>query len=167
MRTSDLCRVKALSEIIHVNYPERLVIFAEKLRLFPEGCFVLTAADVVDGYCFSHPWTGGVPPKLDSLLYSLPKPPTTYFIHDIALIESRRRKGFAGMLLGQLDSVARELAFNLLTLVSVNGTESYWLSQGFQEWDVDGSHDYLEAEYGAGAVLMCRPVLSGPKIVIK
>jgi len=152
MRISDLCRVKALSEIIHVNYPERLVIFAEKLRLFPEGCFVLTAADVVDGYCFSH---------------SLPKHPTTYFIHDIALIESRRRKGFAGMLLGQLDSVARELAFNLLTLVSVNGTESYWLSQGFQEWDVDGSHDYLEAEYGAGAVLMCRPVLSGPKIVIK
>ena len=45
MRVPDLPQVTDLSMRIHVNYPERAEVLAEKLRLYPAGCFVLSIAD--------------------------------------------------------------------------------------------------------------------------
>src|SRR5262245_2143692 len=93
MAESDLPAVHALSMHVHPAYPERAEVLAEKFRLYPRGCFVLTARSGIDGYCFSHPWTKGEVPALDGFLGQLPVKPTTYYVHDLTIGEAMRGTG--------------------------------------------------------------------------
>jgi hypothetical protein len=44
MAAADLPAVNALAERIHPSFPEDAAIFAERLRLYPDGCRVYSAA---------------------------------------------------------------------------------------------------------------------------
>src|SRR5919202_5646322 len=85
----DVAGISAVAAAVHPSHPERDAVFAERLRLFPDGCRVL-ADGGRGGDLLSHPWLLGRPPALDTLIHALPARPDTYYIHDLALRPERR-----------------------------------------------------------------------------
>jgi hypothetical protein len=57
MQTSDLDAVLALQGTIYPShYHEPRTVFASKLALAAEFCFVVTRENTLMGYLFAHPW---------------------------------------------------------------------------------------------------------------
>ena len=169
MRESDLAAVLALADLIHPDLPEDPAIFAERLALCPEGCFVLDAGGLdagpldpdpldagghIAGYTLAHPIRHLDPPPLNTLLGAIPPDADAFFIHDVAIAPQMRGQGLAGPVVAALLAVAR--GFPRACLVSVYGTVPFWERFGF----VDAS-DALPrgklAGYGADARFMLRP----------
>lgn len=90
MTATDLPAVKALADLVHVAYPEDETVFADRLTHHPAGCFVLQGADAPVGYVISHPWQFARPPRLNTRLDRPALPPSTYYIHDLALLPAAR-----------------------------------------------------------------------------
>ena len=153
MTAADLPAVQAIADLVHVAHPERSEVFAERLRLASEDCFVWIDADAgVLGYAVSHPWRG-TPPALDTLLGALPAGATTLHVHDIALLPSARGRGASRDILALLLAQARGRGLAGLSLVAVNETAPLWRSFGFRETVEDASAAAL-ASYGTDAVAM-------------
>lgn len=163
MRVDDLPAVAALADRIHVNYPESPEVLAEKLALFPKGCFVLADGQAdVRGYCISHPWMGLIPPALDRLMHRLPEPPTLYFIHDIALDERERGKALAQSILTQLIAICQSRSLRQLILIAVSGSVGFWQRQGFLATQDGSLQASVREKYGLEAVHMTRPIPTSP-----
>ena len=143
-----------LANRIHPKHPERLEVLEEKFRLFPAGCFTLADATAIHGYCFSHPWNKAAPPALDTLLGALPKQPDSYFIHDLTLDDTMRRRNLAARLMPELVRAARGEKLSHLTLVAVNGSAPFWSRMGFRRNADEAVQESARAKYGAGAVHM-------------
>ena len=126
MRAADLPAVERLAETIHLDHPERPEVFAERLALCPEGCWVLGN---IAGYVISHPWRLGAPPPLDTLLGVLPAAPHTWYIHDLALAPAARGTGAAGAIIAR---IAAACALPTMSLVSVGASSGFWHRQGFR-----------------------------------
>jgi GNAT superfamily N-acetyltransferase len=155
MTAGDLDAVDAIALRLHPSYPEDREVFAERLRLHPDGCGVLAGqGDEIAGYVISHPWHLGKPPALNVVLGRLPSPATTYYIHDLALLPEARGTGAAGRIVARLRLHARELGLPALTLVAVNGSAPFWQTQGFAV--APGNGDL--SSYGGDARLMICPV---------
>jgi GNAT superfamily N-acetyltransferase len=154
MIAGDLTTVADLANCIHPRYPERLEVLAEKFRLFPAGCFTLASQRAVHGYCFSHPWLVSSPPSLDAFLGELPKRPDSYFIHDLTLDTSARRRSLAAKLVPDLVSAARAAGLPHMTLVAVNGSAPFWSRMGFRRTADEAAQETARAKYDAGAVHM-------------
>jgi ribosomal protein S18 acetylase RimI-like enzyme len=131
MTPDDLSAALAVADIVHPNYPEDPAVFAERLALYPPGCLILIDGEDRIGYIVSHPWTYGEPPALNSLLGALPLPPTTYYIHDIALLPQARGTGAAGQVIARLADQAQALALPNLSLIAVNDSVAFWQRHGF------------------------------------
>lgn len=156
MKAEDIDRVFAIAAVVHPSFPEDRAVFAERLALFPAGCRILAAADGrAAGYAFTHPWIFGVPPKLDTLLGALPAAPTTYYLHDIALLPEARGAGAASALLIDLLGLAASLSLSNLSLVAVNDSVPIWRRRGFVERP-DAVPESRLASYGADAAFMAR-----------
>ena len=69
---ADLDAVMAIQAVAHADFPEEEAVLAERLRLCPQGCFVLVRGDAIDGYMLSHPWTRRRPPPLNRPLEAIP-----------------------------------------------------------------------------------------------
>jgi ribosomal protein S18 acetylase RimI-like enzyme len=132
MTSSDLPSVSAIADEIHVNFYEDREVFAERQRLYPQGCHVLESEEGIQGYIVSHPWHFKQPPALNTLLKSLPEPAGTYYIHDIVLMPAVRGRGDASQIIKQLIEHARKAAFPNLSLISVNNTAAFWQNHGFR-----------------------------------
>ncbi len=157
MIAADLPEAYDLSVRIHPNFPERLEVLAEKFRLFPGGCFVLDKPGAgICGYCFSHPWHAGRPPALDTMLLALPHPPVTYFIHDMTIDDSLRRRNLASGLVPQLIVVARDIPVDRVMLVAVSGSQPFWTRMGFRQTADEALQDAARAKYGTGAAHMTQ-----------
>jgi GNAT superfamily N-acetyltransferase len=162
MRPDDIPAVYALSRRVHTDHPEREAVLAEKLTLFPAGCFVLEADGAghggrIVGYAFSHPWVKDSVPSLDTFLTALPDQPTMYFIHDVTLDESMRGQGHAAKIVPVLVDAARGCGLTHMMLVAVNGAEVFWQSFGFSELDA-ALRTSVQERYGARATLMERNI---------
>jgi hypothetical protein len=155
MTLSDLADVTALAARIHPNFPERPEVLSEKFRLFPAGCFALADTNSIHGYCFSHPWSGA-PPSLDIFLGALPDKPEGYFIHDLTLDSSTRRRNLAAQLVDRLASAARDARLLQMTLVAVNGSAPFWSRMGFRRTADAAMQQAAHAKYGAGSMHMER-----------
>jgi GNAT superfamily N-acetyltransferase len=131
MSPADLPAALAVADIVHPRYPEDPVIFAERLALYPAGCLVLMQDEDRIGYIVSHPWRYGEPPALNSRLGALPLPPTTYYIHDIALLPQARGTGAARVVIAQLVDRAGALGLPNLSLIAVNDSVAFWQRHGF------------------------------------
>lgn len=148
---ADLPALCAAAALLHPGLPERPEVFAEKLRLSPEGCrkFVLDGA--LAGYALSHPWGDGVPP-LDEFLGGLPAAPACLYIHDVALLPAARGRGAAASFTDYAAALARRLGLPRLALVSVYGTAPLWARCGFGPAPCAADL----SSYGPGAVYMAR-----------
>lgn len=134
MAPADLPAVMAIAAIVHPGYPEDEPVFAERLRLAPEGCHVLAADDgALRGYLVSHPWPVGAVPALNSMLGAIPPGTRNWYIHDLALLPEGRGGGAAGQIVAEIAQHAMRAGFASLALVAVNGSTGFWRRQGFRE----------------------------------
>lgn len=156
MRTADLPAVGALADRIHVEHPEDPEVFAERLKLFPEGCLALAKGSDVLGYTLAHPGRIGAPPPLNSLLGALPDAPDCLYLHDIALSPEVGRQGHGSAALERLIDVAERHGLATIALIAVRGSQPFWRRLGFRRVEDDALRAKL-ASYGADAVYMLRP----------
>ncbi|NWK95184.1 GNAT family N-acetyltransferase [Sphingobium lactosutens] len=147
MRTEDVAAVAAMSDAIHGSYTERAEVYAERLALYPAGCFLLAGEGEALGYLVSHPWRGTQQPALDRLLESLPAPADHYYLHDLALLPEARGSGAAQAAVGLVLDQARTAGFGRVALTAVNGADIFWRRQGFRPVAEAGA-------YGAGSLAM-------------
>jgi GNAT superfamily N-acetyltransferase len=140
MAAADLAEVAAIAALCHPDLPEPPEIFAERLALFPAGCFATEG-----GYAIAHPWAGVAPP-LAAPLGALPAAPDHLFLHDVALRPEARGQRLLPALLDRLDA----LGWPETRLVAVRGTRALWASHGFAETEP------AKPGYGPRAVAMRR-----------
>jgi hypothetical protein len=154
MTVADLLDMQTIADSVHLSYPERPAVFAERLRLHPQGCFVLMEAKSVVGYAVSHPWDGA-PPALDTFLQVLPLAPTTLYIHDIALLPSARGRNAVADIIDRIADQTRRQRLSSLALVAVGGTAPVWHCVGFRARH-DAAFAAKLASYGEDATYMVR-----------
>jgi GNAT superfamily N-acetyltransferase len=155
MTVADLPAVHALAALIHPAYPEDEAVFAERLRLYPQGCRVLECNGRLTAYAISHPWLDRAPPKLNALLGELPPRPSTYYLHDIALLPEMRGTGTAAEVVASLAEQARVERLPSLSLIAVNRSQGFWRRQGFEAVASDALTGKLRS-YGDDARFMIR-----------
>lgn len=155
MSLADLPQVSALAARIHPAFPEDDAVFAERLRLYPDGCRVFDRGSGVEAYVVGHPWRLFEPPALNSLLGELPPAPSTFYIHDLALAPNVRGTGAASEAVAQLADCARSERLPIMSLVAVNGSALFWRRQGFETRRVPELAEKLRT-YGDDAQFMVR-----------
>jgi len=155
MTAADLPAVNVLAALIHPAYPEDDAVFAERLRLYPKGCQVLVQNGKIAAYVVSHPWVDRAPPALNALLGELPARPSTYYLHDIALLSDVRGSGAAAEMVVSLVEQARLERLPSLSLIAVNGSAGFWQRQEFEAVPDGPSAEKLRS-YGADAQFMMR-----------
>ena len=155
MLPSDLPEVDAIAAAVHPAHPEEIAVSAERLRLYPRGCFVLDGGGTILGYAVSHPWSVGDPPSLNTLIGAIPSPPETYYVHDVALLPGVRGSGYSHEIVAQLVAEARNAGQTTISLVAIRSSVPIWRRHGFEP-----IHDPARAEklrsYGAGATMMVK-----------
>lgn len=157
MRREDLPAIAAISDSVHGGYSEDVAIYAERLDLYPSGCFTLSQRERIAGYLISHPWHRDNPPALNMSLGSIPATADTYYLHDIALLPNARGGGAGRIAADLIIDLARKAGFRDVTLMAVNGADHFWASVGFAYVD-DADPAAPPSGYGAGAYLMRRAV---------
>jgi GNAT superfamily N-acetyltransferase len=130
--SSDLPDIMTIAARIHPDLPERMEVYAEKLRLFPDGCRVLTANEEIVGYGIAHPWVLQRIPPLDAFLGQLPADADCLYVHDVAVLPDFRGGGTADAYIATIAALARSARINALALVSVYGTHVLWRRLGFR-----------------------------------
>jgi GNAT superfamily N-acetyltransferase len=155
MTSRDLTQVQSLADAIHLDHPEDMAVFAERMNLYPQGCLTLEENGRLIGYALTHPWYFGKPPALNCLLGTIPPDATTYYVHDVALLPEARGKGYAVQIGDRLAEHAAKAGFDNLSLVAVNNSQGFWERLGFRKAHVPGLEEKLFT-YGPDAVLMAR-----------
>jgi GNAT superfamily N-acetyltransferase len=157
MTEGDLPRVAEIAATVHPSYPEDAAVFAERLALHPAGCHVLVLQGALSGYIISHPWRDREPPALNSLLGALPARPSTFYIHDIALLPEARGGKAATEIVAQLIDRARQAGLPAVSLIAVNASQPFWSRLGFRRIDDPALAAKLKS-YDADACFMARPL---------
>ena len=156
MQASDLEAVAAIERIVHPQFaPEGVPILGERQRLWPAGCSVLEASGRVVGYLVGYPWLADAPPALGSELGRLPAAPTSYYIHDLALLPEARGAGLAASAVVAAIDTAGALNLPELSLVAVHSSAAFWQRFGFEVQDVPTLTAKL-ASFGTDARYMVR-----------
>ncbi|ACA85374.1 GNAT family N-acetyltransferase [Shewanella woodyi] len=118
--------------------PESLEVLQSKWQLSPQTCFVIEDNHQTLGYCLAHPWELGTPPALEQKVQAKAQPNTLY-LHDIALSAKAQGKGAGRLAFDKLVQGAADAALSSISLVAVQGADSYWLRQGFIRQKIDKS----------------------------
>jgi ribosomal protein S18 acetylase RimI-like enzyme len=155
MTPADLAVIREIAARVHPDYPEDDAVFAERLALYPSGCFVLAKGGEALGYLISHPWQLGQPPALNVLLHALPAPASTYYVHDLALLPQARGTGAAAAIIATLIRHATAQRHQNISLVAVNNSVQFWQRQGFGIHD-DSALTAKLSSYDAQACYMLR-----------
>ena len=129
MQREDLPAVTALADRVHPGLPEDEAVFAERLALYPDGALVLDDGGHVAGYAVGHPFHRAGPPKLNTLLGSLPARADCFYIHDVVVAPDLRGQGLAAGAVERLLGLAA--SYECATLISVYGTSGFWSRFGF------------------------------------
>ncbi|MBC7905616.1 MAG: GNAT family N-acetyltransferase [Rhodospirillaceae bacterium] len=128
MLAGDLSAVQTIADQVHLDHPEAPEIFANRLDLFPAGCFMAGAL----GYCIAHPGVVGDPPPLDTVLTALPAGADCLYLHDVALLPEARGRGLGAALVVRLEQVAKAHGFNRIALTAVSNSDGFWQGLGFE-----------------------------------
>lgn len=130
--------------------PEELDVLKSKQSASPETCFVCVSdqGDIL-GYLLAHPWNGAEPPKLFETLVNIENSDSLY-LHDMAVSSRSKGQGIGRSMMAELMKVAVLKGFKRITLVAVQGADSFWSLLDFKE--VAGVNKY--PSYGERAILM-------------
>ncbi|MBC7952145.1 MAG: GNAT family N-acetyltransferase [Rhodospirillaceae bacterium] len=128
MLAGDLALVQGIADRVHADYPEAPEIFANRLDLFPAGCF-MAVGNV--GYCIAHPGVVGQPPPLDTVLDGLPANADCLYLHDVALLPAARGNGLGSALVARMEQVAKAHGFSRIALTAVSNSDRFWQGLGF------------------------------------
>ncbi len=164
MTVADLPATCALSATIHQAYPEDDAVFDERLRLYPDGCHVYAAGEVIAAYVVSHPWRALDAPPLNSLLGKLPATPQSYYIHDLAFAPPARGTGAAGWIVRELADHAIARGLSAMSLVAVNGSAGFWQRQDFVQANVPALAEKLRSYCDDDARFMVRDLSQAVRI---
>ncbi|WP_162233679.1 GNAT family N-acetyltransferase [Sphingomonas sp. Leaf62] len=151
-RADDAPSIAALARAELGEYGEAADLYAERIALSAEGCWVLADDGTVVGHCISHPWHRLAPPAMHTLLGDLPPSADCWYLHDVVVAPVARGTRAVERLLPILDDIATRRAIPVLALIAVGGADAYWARQGFIA--APGG----AAGFGADAVYMERPV---------
>jgi GNAT superfamily N-acetyltransferase len=154
-RPADLPHIHAIATRVHPALPERPAVLAEKLALFPAGCFVLNDREQIVGYALAHPWRTGTVPPLDTLLGELPRDPDSLYVHDVALLPEARGHGQSAVVMKLLAARARQNHLLAMALVAVYGTHPHWRRLGFTIIGGNAGSRHLSS-YGPTAQYMVK-----------
>jgi GNAT superfamily N-acetyltransferase len=157
MAPADLDTVLAVAAEVHPGYPEALEVFAERLRLYPDGCLMAERGGAVVGYAVMHPGRLGCPPALDSALRELPDGADCLYLHDVALLPVARDSGLGAMALEWARTLAVWEGFAWLALTSTPEARGYWDRQGFSTC---AAQPVELASYGGGMTYMVLRVVA-------
>lgn len=135
MTEADLPAVLDIAGRVHVNYPEDEAVVVERFQLYPAGCAVLAFGHGLAGYALTHPWRYGAPPTLNMKLGAIPPRPTTYYVHDLALLPETRGTGAGAAMANAILAHARATGYDNASLVAVNGSVPFWSKVGFEVVD--------------------------------
>jgi GNAT superfamily N-acetyltransferase len=157
MEARDVAGVAALANKIHKAHPEDPAVYLDRLTLFPEGCRLLedeAGPDPDPKACLiSHPWLRRTPPALNSTLGGLPENPDCYYLHDLAVDESVRGRGYAlsavKIVLGQ----ARLCGLADILLIAIGDAHPFWEHVGFRRYE--GYGNLAAKGYGPEAAGYC------------
>ena len=150
----DLPQMTEIAARIHPGLPERPEVFAEKMRLFPDGCLVLGADHAIIVYGISHPWKLNQIPPLDDFLERLPPDADCFYVHDVVVLPEFRGKLTAGSYIDTIATLARSAQIGFLALVSVYDTDSLWGRFGFRKVAADAELSTKLRSYGETAKYM-------------
>jgi ribosomal protein S18 acetylase RimI-like enzyme len=156
MTITDLPAVcKIQQHCYHSSFWERSDVFAEKIALFPSGCFVAFIDGLCGGYVFSHPWFQNHSVPLDSPIDSLPLASDYYYLHDCAVDPQARSRGIGEKLIKEVIKTAGNFGARNLQLVSVQQSQNYWSRFGFFALKNSTSKsDIPLTNYGSDAQMM-------------
>ncbi|KAK0722663.1 hypothetical protein B0T26DRAFT_640601 [Lasiosphaeria miniovina] len=161
MSAGDMQGLMRVADEVHPGLPESERVFAERVRLFPEGCLALADGDNnIRGYAISHPIRRRNPPALDSMLGDIAPDADQYYIHDLAILPGSRGLGLAAECMATLLAVGER--YPTTCLVSVYGTVPFWGRFGFASEPVDATLQEKLRAYGDDAVYLVRQ--SGPAV---
>ena len=108
----------------------------EKIKLFPNGCWLALYNDICAGYIFSHPWQYNSPIELNSTIGKISGKIDCFYIHDIAIEPQYQKKGIGKLLFFKAKEIANHLKLGRITAVSVQNTALFWEKMGFQQSDI-------------------------------
>ncbi len=134
------------------DYGEVADLYAERIVLSPDGCWVLADGDALIGHCISHPWHRLAPPAMHAMLGAIPVDADCWYLHDVVVAPAGRGTKAVERLLPILSRIASTHRIETLALIAVGGADAYWFRQGFVA--VPGSAD----GFGEDAVYMEAPV---------
>jgi len=154
----DLAMVVHIADLVHPELPEEPAVLAERLALYPKGCFASEQGGAVVGYALAHPYRLGGVPALNTPLGALPARPDCLYLHDAALLPRARGAGLGTDLIRRLRAVAQAEGLPWLALTSVHGTAPYWARFGFEP---RAPAPGCVGTYGDGAAYMAAPVVPG------
>ena len=124
--------VAAIAARLHPDLPERPEVFAERARLFPDGCRVLRrASGGIAGYGIAYPWRLHSVPPLDGFVERLPDRADCLYVHDVAILPEARGQRGAERFVALIRAAARARGIARLSCVSVYGTDVFWRRFGF------------------------------------
>lgn len=130
LTTNDIAAVARVTAIIHADLPESDNVFAERVKLFPEGCLALVDdKGELFGYAISHPIRHGHPPELNGMLEKIAPDADQYYIHDVCVLPALRGQGLAAQAIQKLLAIAN--GYPSACLISVYGTAKFWGRYGF------------------------------------
>lgn len=164
MSAADIDAVVAIADVVHPGFPENRSVLAERLRLYPDGCFMLCgeADGNPVGYALSHPWEAAGVPLLNCKIGELPVP-EVYYIHDIALLPEARGLRASNHAVALIETAAARLGLQRIALVAVNNSAAFWQRHGFipepgEKWSLK------LASYGDDAAYMVKKIEPGRKL---
>ncbi len=152
MAAADLDGVVRVARASFPDHFEDRSIFAERLMLYPRGCFTLATGGIVEGYLIAYPWIAGSAPRLNSLIDRLPPHPDLIYLHDLALHPGARGLGYTRTIVDRLVEQARADGWPQIALVAVNQATAFWRKMGFAVVEKPTKL----ASYGDDAAFMIR-----------
>ncbi|MFN3625685.1 MAG: GNAT family N-acetyltransferase [Hyphomicrobium sp.] len=132
MTVADIPVVNAIADRVHVDYPEDEAVLAERQRLYPAGCLILEMDGEPMGYALTHPWHYLQPPALNVALGALPDAPSTYYIHDVAMLPEARGARAGSAAVRAIVDHATASGMSNVSLVAIKGSEGFWSRHGFE-----------------------------------
>ena len=155
MTPGDLDRVAEIALIGFPDHFEDRACFANRLALWPRGCFVLDDGVGVIGYLISYPWMRALAPKLNAPIEAVPAAADVLYLHDLALHPEARGRGATGEIVERLATRAAADGWPAVALVAVNDASGFWCRHGFEV--VEGAATAsAQSSYGDDARYMER-----------